>query len=140
MRRREFLKLTAGAAAAGIYDKSKLAQAAAVLNSSAASVFHVSLSGSDANPGTEKLPFATLYAAQQAVRAKERAKDGSAPVTVLVHEGTYYSETPLRLNSKDSRTIYAAVPGQSVTISGGKRLSCDWKPYKDGILIAEVAP
>jgi Right handed beta helix region len=136
MRRREFLKLSAGAAVAGIYEKSKLPKAMPFSDSDTGSVFHVSLTGNDANSGTEKSPFATLHGAQQAIRDKHRP----TPVTVVVHDGTHYLKTSLSFTSHDSGTIYAAAPGENVTISGGHRLICDWKPYQNGILMAEVEP
>ena len=140
MRRREFLKLTAGAAFSGALTKNKPLQAMPFLDGNAATVFHVSPSGDDSNSGTEKSPFATFSGAQQAVRKNRKA----APITILAHEGTYYLNAPLRFAPQDSGgerapIIYVAAPGQQVTISGGRRLVCDWKPYKDGILMAEVA-
>jgi parallel beta helix pectate lyase-like protein/glycosyl hydrolase family 141 len=118
--------------------KSPLSQVMArpVPASDAGPIFHVSLSGNDANPGTEKSPFATLHGAQQAIRGKHKAD----PITVVVHEGTHYLKTPLSLTANDSGTTYAAAPGENVTISGGRRLICDWKPYQNGILMAEVEP
>jgi hypothetical protein len=140
MRRREFLKLTAGAAFSGALAKNNPLEAAPFLDGNAAFVFHVSASGDDSNSGTEKSPFATLFGAQQAVRKNKK----SAPVTILVHEGTYYLNGPLSLTPQDSGSeqapiIYEAAPGQRVTISGGRRLVGNWKPHKDGILMAEVA-
>ena len=119
MRRREFLQLAASAAVAGALTKNQALKAAPSLDQNAPAVFHVSPSGDDSNPGTEKSPFATLFGAQQAVRTNRK----SAPVTILVHEGTYYLRTPLSFAPQDSGgeqapTIYAAAPGQHVTISG----------------------
>jgi hypothetical protein len=141
MKRREFLKLTASAAVAAAFTKTRALEAAPPLDQNAAAVFHVSLSGDDTNPGTEKLPFATLQGAQLTIRRNRKP----APVTILVHEGTYYLNAPLSFAPQDSGseqapTIYAAAPDQPVIISGGRRLICNWKPYKDGILMTEVAP
>ena len=67
----------------------------------------------------------------------------NSPITVLVREGTYYLGEPLEFGSADSGTAktpitYAAYPGEHVTISGGLRLVCEWKPYQDGIMMAEL--
>jgi len=134
MRRREFLKLTAGAAVAG-YAKDKVPLPSRQ-HAVAADVFHVSLTGNDDNSGTEKFPFATLHAAQLAVRARNRR----GPATVVVHSGTHYLKTTLNFSSEDSGTTYTAVPGEVVTISGGQRLSCNWKPYKSNVMMAEIQP
>src|SRR5579863_2238250 len=133
MKRREFLKLTTGAALARIANATIPSAAG---EESRAPVFHVSISGNDDNPGTEKKPFLTPQAAQRAVRSKR----SSAPAAVVLHEGTYYLKTPLRLTSEDSGTTYAAPSGAFATISGGVRVVCDWKPYKDGIMMAKVEP
>ena len=141
MRRREFLQIAAGAAVAGGLTNNKSLKASPYLSQTAHAVFHVSSFGDDSNPGTEKSPFATLFAAQQAARRNKK----SAGVTILVYEGTYYLNTPLSVAPEDSGseqapTIYAAAPGEHVTISGGHRLVCHWKAYRDGILMAEVSP
>jgi hypothetical protein len=103
--------------------------------------FYVATDGSDVNPGTEEKPFATLARARDAVRESKKDKLGS--ITVLVRGGTYYMNEPLLLGPEDSGTAgesvtYAAYPGELVTISGGRRLDCEWKPYKDGIVICEL--
>ncbi|MFZ0760805.1 MAG: right-handed parallel beta-helix repeat-containing protein [Candidatus Sulfotelmatobacter sp.] len=142
MKRREFLKLSASAALAGVYNQGKPLNAVAAPESAEVITFHVSSSGKDSNPGTVKLPFATLHRAQEAVR---RRRNRSAPVTVVVREGTYYLERPLTFGpedsgSKEAPTIYAAHPEERVTISGGRKLFCKWRPYGNGIMMAEVAP
>ena len=140
MRRREFLKLTASAAVAGAFPQSEL-RAAAALDAEPRVVLHVAVSGNDDNPGTEQSPFATLEGAQQALRKR----GASVPVTILVHEGTYYFKAPLSFGPHDSAsrhapTVYAAAPGEHVTLSAGRKLTCDWKTYKNGIMMAELAP
>jgi hypothetical protein len=142
MKRREFLKLSASAALAGVYSQGEALKAMGTPESSEPTTLHVSSAGNDTNPGTMKLPFATLHRAQKAVRQRQKK---SVPVTVLVREGTYYLETPLTLSladsgSADAPTTYAAYPEESVTLSGGRKLACNWKPFKDGIMMAEVAP
>ena len=102
----------------------------------AAKEFTVSTSGSDRNPGTPQAPFASLARAQQAVRTGRRGGGGRA--VVRVREGTYYLDRPLVFSPEDSGSsadpvVYAACPGERVTISGGRPLECRWRPYKDGI-------
>jgi len=142
MKRREFLKLSASAALAGVYSQGELLKAAAAPELGETATFYVSSSGGDNGPGTKKLPFATFHRAQEAVR---QSRKNSAPVTVMVREGTCYLKSPLTFGPDDSGSreapiIYAAYPGECVTISGGRKLTCNWIPYKNGIMMASVPP
>jgi hypothetical protein len=101
-----------------------------------AAEFYVSTSGRDGNPGTKRAPFASPARAQQAVRATKT--EGSGQVVVWVREGTYYLERPLCFTPEDgssagSSVVYRAFPGERVTISGGLRLECHWRPSQDGV-------
>ena len=103
--------------------------------------FRVATTGSDADPGTEEKPFATLAKARDAVVELKRTKEG--PMSVLVRGGTYYLDEPLAFGPEDSGTAegavtYAAYPGELATISGGRKLDCRWKPFKDGIMMSEL--
>ena len=103
--------------------------------------FFVSPTGNDRNPGTEEKPFATLHRAQAAVRLALKA--GRASLRVLVREGTYHLSEPLEFGPEDSGAVsdpvvYAAYPKERVTLSGGRSLRCDWKPYRDGILMSRL--
>ena len=127
---------------AATYSQREALKAATAPDSGETVVFVVSYSGSDANPGTERKPFATLHRAQEAVRQLLKR---SSPVKVLVREGTYYLNTPLGLSpedsgSKDAPTLYAAYPSERVTISGGRKLTCDWTAYRNDIMMTKVDP
>jgi hypothetical protein len=140
MRRREFLKLSAGAALAGVYGQGETVMAASVPELGKAATFYVSSSGNDKSPGTKKMPFATLHRAQEAVR---QSRNVTASVRVLIREGTYYLKSPLTFGPKDSGSkaapiMYTAYPGERVTISGGRKLACNWNPYKNGIMMTSV--
>lgn len=140
MKRREFLQLSASAALAGVYGQGELLKAADAPELGEATTFYVSSSGSDKSPGTKKLPFATLHRAQEAVR---QSRGGTSPVRVLVREGTYYLKSTVTFEREDSGSkeapiIYAAYPGEHVTISGGRKLDCTWRPHKNGIMMASV--
>ncbi len=141
MRRREFLKLSGGAtfAAATARVNPDALAALAAGQPRGASSFYVSVSGNDQHPGTAALPFATLQRAQQAVRESKRT---SVSGRVVVRGGTYYLKSPLVFGPEDSGSdapvIYSAEPGESVTISGGRKLSCNWSTYKNGIAMTRV--
>jgi hypothetical protein len=71
---------------------------------------------------------------------KGRAK---GPIKVFVHGGTYYQDEPLVFGPEDSGTaeapvIFAAFPGERITLSGGRKLDCRWKPYQDGIMMCQL--
>jgi hypothetical protein len=99
----------------------------------------VSCLGSDAQPGTESAPLRTLKAAQAAVRKLK----ATHAVTVTVRAGTYELDEPLIFTHEDSGTndglvVWRAAPGEKVVISGGRTLSLDWKPFRDGIFSASL--
>jgi len=140
MKRREFLKLSGGAALAGMQSRRAPFAAVDAAESGSAPILHVSFSGDDSNPGTPQSPLATLHGAQRAAR---RLRKSLAPLTIMVREGTYYLDRPLIFGSEDSGEkeapiTYLACPGERVTISGGRKLRCNWQPYQDGIMMAEV--
>lgn len=74
-------------------------------------------------------PFATLARARDAVRVLRQSQPGrTTPVRVLVRAGVYELAETLVLTPADSGTassptIYAAYPGESPVVSGGRRLS-----------------
>lgn len=106
-----------------------------------AAEFHVAIGGTQAGPGDAAHPFASLPDAQKAARRLA----GREPVHVLVHEGTYYLTAPWTFEPEDSGSaqapiVYEAAPGETVVLSGGRRLVLDWRPYRDGIQQASVPP
>jgi hypothetical protein len=102
---------------------------------------HIATHGSDSNTGTAQRPFASLDRARREVRKiKQR---GPGPITVWVHARAYYLEAPLIFGPEDSGTAevpitYSAHEGEMVTISGGRRLTCNWNPYKDEIMVCSL--
>lgn len=86
------------------------------------SIFYVSPSGSDANPGTEAAPFQTLQQARGAVRALPDSAFQNQDAYILLRGGTYRLQQPLQLNWTDSgrkgnNVIYRAYPGETPVIS-----------------------
>ena len=69
------------------------------------------------------------------------AADGEDAVDVIALMGTYYLSHPLSLVPLASRSaslrILAEVPG-TVTITGGRKLSCSWEPEGNGIFRCAV--
>ncbi len=104
-------------------------------------VLYIAPDGNDQNPGTVEKPFATLEKAKNAVR--DIMKTSREPVRVLLREGTHYLQQPLELGPDSSGTAeapvtYAAYAGERVTLSGGRRLECNWQAYQGGIMMCEL--
>ncbi|UCH36268.1 MAG: right-handed parallel beta-helix repeat-containing protein [Armatimonadota bacterium] len=103
--------------------------------------FHVSPGGDDANSGTERAPFRTLARARDAVREKI-AQRLTRDVTVLLRGGVYELDEPVVFGPEDSGTdehsiTYAAYPGESPIISGGRRIA-GWRRESGGLRTAHV--
>lgn len=84
--------------------------------------------GSDADPGTEQKPFATIGRAQKAVQALLVAKKPDRPITVLLRGGVYRLTQPLVFTPADSGTkecpvTFAAYPGEKPILDGGRPIS-----------------
>ncbi|MEW4561808.1 PDZ domain-containing protein [Bremerella sp. JC770] len=102
---------------------------------------YVSPTGSDDNPGTSAKPVSSLAAAQQLARSAA----GNEPVIVHVANGVYYLRETLVFEPEDSGTmtnpvVYQAINEGGAVLSGGSRLSLDWKPYQEGIYQAKTSP
>jgi Right handed beta helix region len=92
--------------------------------------------GRDSNPGTKFRPVATLQQARNTARKIKAQTDDK--ITVMVQGGTYYLAEPLVLSPEDSGISYSAAPGETVTLSGGRKLIGQWKRFRNGILMATV--
>ena len=113
--------------------------------------FYVSTEGDDSwsgkfpAPTAERSdgPFATLARARDAIREIKASGALSAPLTVAVRGGTYYLGDTLVFTPQDSGTeecpvTYMGYPGETPVISGGKRITGPWKPYKGQIVVCTV--
>jgi alpha-N-arabinofuranosidase len=87
--------------------------AVALATTAGAAEFHVAKSGSDANPGTQAAPLATIQ------HAAELAQPGDV---ITVHEGVYRERiSPPRGGTSDAQRItYQAAPGEKVEIKGSE--------------------
>ena len=112
-----------------------------------AAEFHVALNGSDANPGTSSKPFASLERARDEIRKLNVA--GAYPqdgVTVWVHNGVYLRDRSFDLDARDSGlagapVVYAAVPGETVRLVGGKVIpAAAFKPANPAFCAAVIDP
>ena len=116
-------------------------KASGQVRASGAKELFVSPRGNDANTGTRHRPLRTIAAAQKAARALGRG----APVSVQLRAGVYYLSETWVLSPEDSGTeqnpvTWSAYEGEEAVISGGLCLRLDWKPYRDGVMVARTPP
>jgi len=119
------------------------AAALALANQGTAATFFVATSGSDVNPGSETMPFATLERARDAIRACRAGgplPDGG--MTVEVRGGIYYRTQPFKLTERDSGTenspvVYRARKGENVRLIGG-RVVTGWKQVTDAAVLERL--
>ncbi|MBN8817583.1 MAG: right-handed parallel beta-helix repeat-containing protein [Sphingomonas sp.] len=86
-------------------------------------VIHVAPLGNATGDGTAARPFGTLAQAQEAVRQI----NADRPVQVLLADGTYWLDAPLRFGAEDGGrnghvVHWMAAPGAHPTLSGGTRV------------------
>lgn len=104
--------------------------------------FYVALNGKDSNKGTIDKPFATLEAAQTAVR--ETIKNGNnTSIEVVVRGGTYFLSQTMEFSPEDSGptsapVIWKAAKGEKVVLSGGRRLIGMWKKNREGVWFLDL--
>ena len=96
----------------------------------------VAVNGRDSNPGTKSRPVATLRQARNLAR-KVKAQTNDRAI-IIVQGGTYYLPEPLVLSPEDSGITFSTAPGDLVTLSGGKKVTGQWKPFRDGIWMTGV--
>jgi hypothetical protein len=110
-----------------------------------ASTLFVAGHGSDANPGTEEKPFATLERARDEIR--QRKAGGPLPVggiTVEVRGGVYELPRPLELTDQDSGVenapiVYRSRQGEVAKLAGSREVT-GWKPVTDTAVLQRLDP
>jgi len=115
-----------------------------------AATFYVAPNGNDGWSGTlpesnavkTDGPFGSLQRARNAVRELKQKGLPEAGVTVLVRGGTYFLSEPLRFAPEDSGSetspiVYAAYPGETPILSGGRPIG-PWR--REGELFVADVP
>lgn len=106
--------------------------------------YYVSVSGNDANKGTQEAPFKTIEAARDAVRNNRDRKNKR--IEVIFEEGTYKVDEAVLFEYKDSGAkgspiVYKAAEGAKVSWSGGIAISKDLlKPVEDNKILESLYP
>jgi hypothetical protein len=117
----------ARAAAGGRTSRFPLLHAPARAAGVGGETFYVAVNGSDANPGTQAAPFATVAAALAASR-KTPGWD-----TILLRGGEYFNQPTVVLTALDSGLTLQNFPGEEVWLSGATPLAgVTWTPFKVG--------
>ncbi len=104
---------------------------------------HVAPDGSDASPGTEAQPLASLAGARDAIRLlKQQGPLPEGGVTVLVAPGLYEVGETLSLDARDSGAasapiVYRAAGAEKPTIIGGRAIA-GWQPHEGKVLKADL--
>lgn len=101
--------------------------------------FFVAVDGNDADRGTIDQPLKTLH---RAVKLSRGAKAGEAR-TIHLRRGTHYLDETLVLTPADSGReagplTIRSYAGEKATVSGGRALACDWRPFRDGIFVCDL--
>ncbi|MBX2922599.1 MAG: PDZ domain-containing protein [Chitinophagaceae bacterium] len=98
--------------------------------------FFVSPNGNDRNNGSVNKPFKTLHHALEAA-SQIKSKD----VTIALRKGIYYTGKTITIDAtrfQPASLQITAYNNEVVTISAGKRLQLQWKPWKNGMYMANV--
>lgn len=103
-----------------------LAFGGASIHAATQATFHVSPTGSDANPGTESQPFQTLAKARDVVRPLTGAMTGD--IVVTIRGGTYPLSSAVTFGPADGGknghyVRYVAQTGERPLFTGGKPIS-----------------
>ncbi|MDR0909330.1 MAG: right-handed parallel beta-helix repeat-containing protein [Spirochaetaceae bacterium] len=92
--------------------------------------YHVSKKGADSNPGSVGQPFLTVSKAASVAQAGD---------SVIVHEGVYRERvSPVHSGTEALRILYAAAPGEKVSISGADAMN-DWTSLGSGLWKTVIA-
>lgn len=97
---------------------------------------YVSTAGNDVNPGTKEKPVASFLKAQQLVQQLPFYKS----VEVVFASGIYYLPQTIVFTMHDNKrsvTYRAETEGKAI-LSGGSLLQPAWKPFKNGIFVADI--
>ncbi len=104
--------------------------------------YYVSPAGSDANPGTQAAPLATISKARDAIRQSGQA--GKQPITVHLADGTYLLVETFSLAAGDSGTASAPITykaeheGEAILSGAVELKGLNWQQAREGVFKAAV--
>lgn len=107
-----------------------------VLNVSGQSNIYVSVDGNDQAAGAIGSPLRSLA---KAIVLSQNSS--SKKINIFLRQGTYYPDTTIVIDSKNSKHKIINISGykkERVVISGAKKVSVEWKIYKENIYAAKL--
>jgi len=120
-------------------------------NEEAKATFFVAMDGNDswsgrlaaANAAKTDGPFATIARARDAIREMKAKQSLSQPVTAMVRVGRYFLDETIAFDQRDSGTedcpiTYTAYPGEKPVISGGRKITGNWRTYQGDIMVCSI--
>ena len=92
---------------------------------------------------TDDRAFATVAEALEAATRLKR-RQSSAAVRIEIADGDYYLAAPLKIGpelsgTREVPTQIAAAPAAAPRLLAGRKLTLQWRPYRDGIMQATVS-
>jgi hypothetical protein len=99
-----------------------------------AKTLYVSPVGNDKSLGTIKKPVATFSKAQELARTYSKTER----TEVIFGNGIYYLPQTIVMTPVDNNITYRAENEGEAVLSGGNLLHLKWKPFKNGIFVANV--
>jgi len=95
---------------------------------------YVSPNGNDANPGTIEKPLVSFAKAQSIAEKMSLTNK----VEVVFLKGTFYLDQTIHLTTAANNIVFRSSEEGGAVLSGGSLLHLKWKPYRDGILVADI--
>lgn len=105
---------------------------------------YVSTGGNDSWAGDSiDRPFATIQKARDTIRAMKKKGQLTKPVTVYIRGGLYELDETIVFTLEDSGTKacpinYTAYKDEKPVISGGQKITGQWKNYKGQIKVCAI--
>jgi len=93
----------------------------------------VDIHGDDSAPGTIGGPVASLERALVLSRSGSRDEK-----TIYLCRGVHFLKDTILMLPSDSGLAIRAYGTEQATLSGGTRLACSWKPFRDGIYVSDA--
>jgi len=86
------------------------------------SIYVDASTGADGNDGSPQAPLRSLQVAVDLAASSQRP--------VVLRSGVHYLDVPLNLGPEHSGITLMGHPGENAVVSGGKKVTTSWQPYK----------
>jgi hypothetical protein len=89
--------------------------------------------GNDKNKGTLTSPYRTIQKAIQ-----QSGSFSKNDVVIYLRGGAFFLDSTIKIFKANNSLLITNYQNEKVIISGGKPLKLAWKPFKNGVFVAEV--